>query len=476
MAQRRIFLVISLFALLAFAPPPAHAEGVLIITVDPEVTCDGVNFAISISGGSGSYLLYMEFGDSETLTAADFTASSYPISHVYLGGEYPWNVSVADNADPTLAGTAAGIIFVGPKVNLTTNLMPPVFDIIEGAVSVDFVAEVNGGLPPLSYAWTFANASSSTSTSDSNTGSATYDMEGKYTASVTVMDTCGFQGSDSLTILIDDPESSCHPMAQRIADAVNTLLPTRADQLYSCEDIYSIFQGDPNGSNVGFGRLWQAYRLTERIDELTWEEIRDWHLDGAGWGLLIQLDRFADTLDENITDILAYLEDDAYTLGDLRTALRIAAQSEVDFEDALSRLAEGISSGELKQFYRTATTLGIDPATLDAYLESGASLQEIQHAAKLAEQTGGEITAVLQAHAGGQSWGELKKAYADEKTTDKNTRTAQQIADKYGVPVEDVMGLFEGDCINDWSCVRAIIREQARNVNEQGPSDKKKPK
>jgi hypothetical protein len=477
MSKLRFFLVISLFALLAFAPLPAHAEGGLTVTVEPEVTCTGVNFAISIGGGSGSYLLYLEFGDGETFTVSDFPATSNTISYDYLGGEYIWTVSVADNADPTLTGTAAGTLFVGPNVTLSANLMPPIFDLTAGGVSVDFLAEVNGGIPPLSYAWTFADASSSSSTPDSNAASATYDMEGKYTASVTITDTCGFQGSDSLTILIDDAETSCHPMAQRIADAVNTLLPTRADQIYSCEDIFSIFQGDPDGPNVGFGRLWQAYRLTTKIDELTWEEIRDWHLDGTGWGSLIQLDRFADALDENLTDILFYLEDDAYTLGELRIALRAAVKNDVDFKDALARLDEGLSSSELGQFYRTAAALGIDPATLDTYLASGASLQEIRHAAKLVEQTGGDIIAVLADHVGGQSWGEIKKATNDDKTAEMNTRTAQQIANKYDfVSFEDVLGLFEGDCDHDWSCVRATFREQARDAKEVGPPDDKKPK
>ena len=76
---------------------------------------------------------------------------------------------------------------------------------------------------------------------------------------------------------------------------------------------------------------------------------------------------------------------------------------------------------------------------------------------------------MLADHVAGQSWGEIKKANDEDKATEKNTRTAQQIADKYGVSLEQVMGLFEGDCHNDWSCVRAFFREQAREAKEVGP-------
>jgi hypothetical protein len=66
--------------------------------------------------------------------------------------------------------------------------------------------------------------------------------------------------------------------------------------LYTCEDIFAIFQGSLTGNQLGFGRMWHAVKLAATLEDMTWEEILQWQLDGTGWGLLAQLDRFAETL------------------------------------------------------------------------------------------------------------------------------------------------------------------------------------
>ena len=78
---------------------------------------------------------------------------------------------------------------------------------------------------------------------------------------------------------------------------MSSIFPDRADQVYTCKDIFDIFEGAIFGYHVGFGRMWHAYQLTQKIDELSWEDILDWHLNYSGWGILQQLDRFAGLLD-----------------------------------------------------------------------------------------------------------------------------------------------------------------------------------
>jgi hypothetical protein len=278
-------------------------------------------------------------------------------------------------------------------------------------------------------------------------------------------------------------------MAQRIADAVNTLFPNQAETLYTCEDIFAIFQGSLSGSQVGFGRLWHAYKLSQTMEELTWEEIRDWHLAGNGWGLLVQLDRFADTLEQvGLRELVDRVLTGEASVGDIRQAVQAVVRYEADFEDAVARLAEGANPGELGQLYRTAQDLGVEPNALDQYLTDGVSLAELNHASRLALRTGSEWQLVLGAHAAGQSWGEINQAQrsadsdasSNSATSAKDDRHQQReevqqereanhdqkmaagLAKQFGVSETEVWALFNGSCAGDWGCVRSTLRQSAK--------------
>jgi hypothetical protein len=234
--------------------------------------------------------------------------------------------------------------------------------------------------------------------------------------------------------------------------------------------------------------LWHAYKLTQVIDELTWEEILDWHLDGNGWGQLLQLNRFADELqDVDLADLVDRVLQGEISVGDVRTATRAVTRFGADFEDALERIAAGASPGEIGQFYRTAEDLQVDSEVLDEYLASGATLQELKHASNLAERLGSDWTEVVDAHAGGHSWGEISQAFklaSGEQTPeeilemgakefreqqreearsaegeDQVARTAARIAKQYGVTAEEVLSVYEGTCGSDWGCVRTHFKE-----------------
>ncbi len=494
MSHNRVFSLTLVLALLLVTPTAALAQDELPITVVPTVTCDDVDFEVAVEWGTAPYSLTWEFGDGDsiTVTVTDITPLvPHTTSHPYsVSGDYEWTLSIVDSSDPQKTGTASGTMTIGPTVTLIADVMPTFLILDSGEVTANFTAEVANEPSSYTYQWNFEGASISTSFSDSNIASATYTSAGKFTASVTVTDGCGLTTTDTLLIVVFDPQTYCHPRAQQIADAVNSLYPGQAETLYTCVDIYEIFLGSLTGTQTGFGRLWHAYQLASTIEDLTWEQIRDWSLDGTGWGLLVQLDRFADAIDEvGIADLIERVLSGENTMSQIRTALRNVVRYEADFEDALSRLVDGASPGEMGQFYRLAQEMDLTPEILDNYLEMGISMPELKHAAKLAAQTDSDWATLAAAHAAGQSWGEIGQAYrlADEDTeateileigiqefrrqqreevreeseTERDLRTAVRLAEQYDVNETEVMDVFNNQCDADWSCVRSHFREQA---------------
>jgi hypothetical protein len=381
-------------------------------------------------------------------------------------------------------------------VVLTSEPFPPLVILENGEATVVFKADVSGGKGPYTFSWDFDGGGSDSS--EAGEASFTYTEAGKYQVSVNVTDECSVAGQDTLPVIVIDPdEEACHPMAQRISDGVNTLFPDQAGDLYTCEDIFDMFRGGLTGSQLGFGRLWHAYKLAQTIQDLTWEEIRDWHLDGNGWGGLVQLNRFADLLDEHgIRDLIGLVVEGEASIGDIRHSIRSVLRYEAEFDDALARLGEGMSPGELGRFYRAVQDLGLDPDQLDGYLADGSSLQELSHAARLGERSDSDWIQIAEAHAAGYSWGEIGQAQRmaedgdwmsildtgiketrdllreedrTERELERVDRTAEQLAVRYGIPEQEVLDLYLGECAEDWNCVRKALRNpsQSSGVSDQ---------
>lgn len=529
----RLTLCIALVLALVLFPAAARAQSGLEVIVSTESDCANVTFTTTVlGGGASSFTLDWTFGDEEGTQEAGVAKFPHRTTHPYPAqGEYPWSLAVTGLDG--LSGSAAGtVILAGPVVTLSSVPFPPLLSLADGKAIVRFTAHVEGDGGPFTYSWDLNGDGIPDDGADpnSNTASFPYAAAGKYLATVTVTDSCGFVGSDTLPVVVVDPEAeACHPMAQRIADAVNTLFPSQADSLYTCEEIFDYFTGGLTGSQLGFGRMWHAYKLAQTMEDLTWEEIRDWHLDGNGWGLLVQLDRFSEALgDIGLGDLVEMVISGEASVNDIRTAARSAVRFGTDFEDALGRLAEGTSPGELTRLYRTAQTLDVDPQALDAYLAAGMTLSEIQHAARLADRTGGDWSAIAEAHGAGASWGEIgqaqrlagedgdwqsildiglkefraqireqqKEQRAQERSRgsdrqaererdqqqdqkrnevrqqDQHQRTAERLAGQYGVSALHVMDLYDGVCAGDWSCVRAQLRGSTGGRPEGKGKDK----
>ncbi len=493
--RRRTQITIGLMlATLLVIPIAVSAQDGLDLVVETEQACGQVNFTLTIIGGTAPYDVELKFGDTEVFEVLGTTETSFNPVHAYPAhGEYTYTAKVKDSDEGEVEFDGE-IVIDGPEVTLSSDPFPPLLTIEGGTASILFEAKVTGGEGDYAYSWDLDEDGLADAGLEVATASHSYTANGKYSASVTVIDECGLADTDSLTVIVDDPEEaaeeSCHPMAQRIAEAVSALVPDGlAETSYTCEDIFNWFEGGLTGTGHSFGRMWKAYQLTQAIGELTWEEVLDWKLQYSSWGALTQLNRTAEFLEEyGIRDLIDLIASEEYTLRDVRSAARSVLRYEADFLDALDRIAGGASPGELGQFYKLATELELDPADLDTYLAEGTSLAEIRHAAKLSERTGSEWNEILEFKSAGDSWGEIGQAYkmANEdvsaaeilaigvkefretqreedraqRETDRNDRTANRLAEQFNADPGVVQELFENsECAGDWGCVRKKLRE-----------------
>ena len=520
MTGKKIFQSVIILMLLLGAPVAAFADG-LPIGVTTAVTCDKVDFDIELPAGFGPYTVRLEFGDTEVFKAIEQPAGLLEVpSHFYpSAGEYAWTLIVAGSGN--VLGEAEGTVTIdGLTVTLGSTPDPPLLTIDGEKASIEFEAAVVGGVEPYFYSWSLDGVDLP------DTGlSATYTFTagGNYEAAVSVTDsgTCGLSSTDTLTVVVVDPESdpqdACHPTAQKIAEAVSIIFfDARAEQTYTCEDIFNIFEGSLTGNHTGFGRLWHAYQLTQTIPDLTWEEIRDWGLGDSSWGALTQINRFADTLDEyGIRDLFDLVVNGDNTVSEIRTAARAAVRYEADFSDALIRMSEGANPGELGQFYKLAAEMDVETAILDQYLADGTSLSELSHAAKMSERVGADWEEVIAAKGSDHSWGDIGQAYkladdgtsaaeilgkgvqefrAEQRNEQKLTReeertaredartaarkegldekTAARFSEQYGYTLGEINTFFD-ECDGSWNCVRKELKKQDQ-AQVEGASDKDK--
>jgi PKD repeat protein len=482
------------------------AEDDLTISLNTEATCGDVIFTVDVPDGIGPFDVEIDYGDGDEPLSTEILEFPYDFLHAYPGhGSFELSIKISDieGKEGELEQT---ILIEGPEVTLGSEPDPPLVILEAGEALVDFTA-LNGGTDPISYAWDLDGDGVLEEVDPTlNTASFTYTKKGSYTAEVTVVDECGFSDSDTLTVVVldedfdSDSDQACHPTAQKIADAVNSLLPGQFAQIYTCEDIFFFFRGGLTGSQLGFGRMWHAYKMATAIKELTWEDILDWKLEGSGWGLLQQLNKVADALGEvSITELMERVINGESSIKDIRTAARAALRYEADFGEALERLEGGASNGELGQFYRLTQELELDPATLDEYIASGASLSEIRHAAKLADGDGESLQTILEAHLSGNSWGEIKQAYKlatesddpaaileigvheyrrqireeeqEERRAARDQQTAERLVEQMGVSIDQVWEAYE-TCDLNWGCAKKRLREQLSSVDQSDGSNR----
>ncbi|HDD61842.1 MAG: hypothetical protein DRI65_13130 [Chloroflexota bacterium] len=484
--------------------------GDILITGDATGTCGEITFTFSWESGVPPYLVSLDYGNGDYSGHIQVESNTFTIDYSYLDqGDYAWSFTVEDvTVDGDLVilnginGSFSEILTLeGPDVTLSSSPFPPLF-VVGDAGIVDFSTAVTGGTLPYTYAWDLDGDGNFESGETGETAIGTYTDPGKSYPQVQVTDGCSFTGSDTMPVVVANPEDACHPMAQKISDGVNTIFPDQSSDLYTCEDVYALFDNESEENNLGFGRMWKAYHLAESMEELTWEDILDWHLNEGGWGSLLQLDRFADLLeDHSLPELMGLVLSEDYSLGDVRTAVRSVTRYEADLEDALARILAGANTGELGQFYKLAAELEADVEVLDGYLADGLTLAELKHTSKFAESMEVDWTEIADARSMADNWGDLKQAYtlaSDEitaaeilimgvqeykellreedkaaredkkaaQTEEKAQQTAEKLAEQFSAEFGDVMNLLNGECEGEWACVRKALRDQERDMSD----------
>ena len=484
--------------------------GDILITGDATGTCGEITFTFSWESGVPPYLVSLDYGNGDYSGHIQVESNTFTIDYSYLDqGDYAWSFTVEDvTVDGDLVilnginGSFSEILTLeGPDVTLSSSPFPPLF-VVGDAGIVDFSTAVTGGTLPYTYAWDLDGDGNFESGETGETAIGTYTDPGKSYPQVQVTDGCSFTGSDTMPVVVANPEDACHPMAQKISDGVNTIFPDQSSDLYTCEDVYALFDNESEENNLGFGRMWKAYHLAESMEELTWEDILDWHLNEGGWGSLLQLDRFADLLeDHSLPELMGLVLSEDYSLGDVRTAVRSVTRYEADLEDALARILAGANTGELGQFYKLAAELEADVEVLDGYLADGLTLAELKHTSKFAESMEVDWTEIADARSMADNWGDLKQAYtlaSDEitaaeilimgvqeykellreedkaaredkkaaQTEEKTQQTAEKLTEQFSAEFGDVMNLLNGECEGEWACVRKALRDQERDMSD----------
>jgi len=463
----RILLTFSiLFTGLASTVGTGYAqdgsEGLVITPTILVGECGDVQFSFTVTGVTEPYSLILYLGNGKSISMEDGIATSYP----YLfQGDYAWEVQVLD--DDGLLGSYSDILTIeGPEVTLTSNPFPALL-VAGGADSVLFTANVDGGSGTFTYEWDLDGDGSFETGETGITATGTYTEVKKYYPLVKVTDTdmCNYTTSDTMPVVVANLEDVCHPMAQKISDGVNLIFPDQSEDLYTCEDIYALFDNESEENNLGFGRMWKAYHLAESMDELTWEDILDWHLNESGWGTLLQLDRFADFMeDHDLPELMGLVMSEDFSLGDVRTAVRSVTRYEADFEDTLAMILEGANTGDINQAYKLATdevsATDIMDMGIQTYRES---LREEDMAARDLLRDEDKVAR--------ESLREEDKAAREEKQTSRTEETAEKLAEQFSAKSGDVMNLLNGECEGNWGCVRKALRDQEQEMSE-GYSDK----
>jgi len=496
-----VILVTSLASAIEIGYAQEGSE--IIVTGNSSGSCGEITFTFNWVNGISPYTVSLDYGDGDYSGHIAVDGTSFTFTHTYLDqGDYEWNFQVSEESLTGLNGSLSGILTLeGPQVTLSSSPFPPLF-VVGDAGIVEFSTAVTGGTAPYTYAWDLDGDGIFEVGETGETAIGTYTDPGKSYPEVLVTDGCSFTGSDTMPVVVANPEDACHPMAQKISDGVNTIFPDQSGDLYTCEDIYALFDNESEENNLGFGRMWKAYHLAESMEELTWEDILDWHLAESGWGSLLQLDRFADLLeDHNLAELMGLVLSADYSLGDVRTAVRSVTRYEADLEDALTRILEGATTGELGQFYKLAADLEADVEVLDGYLADGLTLSELKHTSKFADRMEVDWTEVADARSLADSWGDLKQAYtlaSDEITTaeilimgvqeykeslreedkaaredkkaaqteEKTQQTAEKLAEQFSTESGDVLNLLNGECGGEWACVRKALRDQERDMSD----------
>jgi PKD repeat protein len=156
----------------------------LLATPDPALLGEAVNFTASATGGTPPYTFSWAFGDG------GIGGNLSSITHVYTtNGPFEAQITVSD----LVGGVARGFVNVTIRLEALAGSTDT-----SGAspLTVSFVGQAQGGVPPYRFEWSFGDGSGSTLQDPQHT----YNSSGHYTAALTVTDSRNNTSSSLLAI------------------------------------------------------------------------------------------------------------------------------------------------------------------------------------------------------------------------------------------------------------------------------------
>lgn len=164
-------------------------------TPNPALLGEAVNFTASAAGGTPPYTFSWAFGDG------GLGGNLSSITHIYTtDGPFDAEVTVTDAA----GGTARGF------VNVTIQLQALAGSTVTSGpypLTVSFIGQAQGGVPPYRYSWSFGDGATSTLQNPRYT----YDSSGHYTVVLTVTDSRDNVSTSALSIQVGGSLSSGIP-------------------------------------------------------------------------------------------------------------------------------------------------------------------------------------------------------------------------------------------------------------------------
>lgn len=179
---------------LFIASVPALAQMTVTATAVPTsgVAPLDVTFTATVTGGTSPYNFDWDFGDGTT------HGTTNPVTHTYnLAGRYTVRLTVTDSSPTPLSTTiTVGTITVYLAVTISADpqcgLAP---------LNVCFTGQGDYGYEPYSYRWNFGDNAPAYNTTEQNPCHG-YMNPGIYTASLTVTDSKGNTGTNTIPIVV----------------------------------------------------------------------------------------------------------------------------------------------------------------------------------------------------------------------------------------------------------------------------------
>lgn len=229
----------------------------------PQVLCGGpysgfvndpIHFNATVNGGIPPFSYTWEFGDGSTETGSN------PLHTYRQPGDYTVTVTVNDSKGFQASNTTVCHIATTGDLNVVISSMTKT-KVYE---NIQFTSLVKKGQPPYEYHWEFGDGKKAFI----QTPTHIYTRSGFYTINLTVKDTNGLTGSDSVTIQIINPRNDQYPPSFEITKPKTNSLYLNDNKILFWMGIFSIgdltieLDGYDDSSGINYVEFYLNDELT----------------------------------------------------------------------------------------------------------------------------------------------------------------------------------------------------------------------